>query len=666
MISLYMCVGILLAWCCLTQAQVVINEIVTDPKQDWNDSSEGDGTPFNDVPGTSAGTSVDEWVELYNAGIGTVDITDWSLAFCDGTASYLLFSAPGSSVLRFSDGGSVTNFQPGEYLVVGNPPGSMLDTIFIALRSTNDVPACPVTTFVVDAVELGDDPQGDGNGDSAPDGGIAGGDSLDLSDESIVRTIAGVDTDDDVADFRPGTASIGGPRTGVHVFSGVLINEICVDPVQDWDDTTDGNGVPFDDVPGTGDVTSVDEWIELYNSNSFAVDISGALLEMLDTTPESVVLSEETLTPMRFSDGGSVTNFQAGEYLVIGNPIGGMNFSIYIRLMDGLDNVVTDVELGDDLENDGSGDGAPHGTSDGGGSTGLNDETVVRIVSGVNTDDDVADFRRDAASIGGPRVINVFDNVRINEVCVDPQQDWGDTEGGNGEPFDDLPGSGSVSSADEWIELVNANPFPVNIAGAALEMRDTTPSFVYLNNGAVFAMQFSQGGSVTNFLPGEYLTIGEPEGTMNNNTFLSLNDGLNAAVDSVELGDDSEGDGAGDGAPNGNATGPQDETVSRMPNGIDTGSDPDDFSQGGATIGSFNGGSLGSPTLSSLAHVDDSLQILATNTDYTVFYRVEQATNLLIADWIPIQGFISTGLETNLTIQLTNNAASLFFRLTSP
>ena len=57
---------------------VLINEIVTDPQQDWS---------TNGFDGTVAGGTVDaddEWVELY---IGTtgINLTNWSIELTDGT-----------------------------------------------------------------------------------------------------------------------------------------------------------------------------------------------------------------------------------------------------------------------------------------------------------------------------------------------------------------------------------------------------------------------------------------------------------------------------------------------------------------------------------------------------------------------------------------------------
>ena len=47
-----------------------------------------------------------------------------------------------------------------------------------------------------------------------------------------------------------------------------------------------------------------------------------------------------SLAVLRFSQGGSVSNFQPGEYLVIGNPVGSINNDVFIVLTDGANKVV--------------------------------------------------------------------------------------------------------------------------------------------------------------------------------------------------------------------------------------------------------------------------------------------------------------------------------------
>jgi len=108
---------------------VVINEVITDPQQDWSDSSGGNGIPFDDVPGSGTISSSDEWIEIHNTSTAAIDLTGWTVEFIDSTPGLLEFANPGGAVLVFSSGGSLTDFLPGEYLTVGNPSGSMTNSV---------------------------------------------------------------------------------------------------------------------------------------------------------------------------------------------------------------------------------------------------------------------------------------------------------------------------------------------------------------------------------------------------------------------------------------------------------------------------------------------------------------------------------------------------------
>ena len=56
---------------------VIINEIVTDPQQDWSSTS------FTTPPGYSSGSN-DEWIELYIRS-ASIDLTGWTIELIDGT-----------------------------------------------------------------------------------------------------------------------------------------------------------------------------------------------------------------------------------------------------------------------------------------------------------------------------------------------------------------------------------------------------------------------------------------------------------------------------------------------------------------------------------------------------------------------------------------------------
>lgn len=184
--------------------------------------------------------------------------------------------------------------------------------------------------------------------------------------------------------------------TGV---GGIVINEIVVDPQQDWSDSEGGDGVVFNDTPGTGSITTSDEWIELYNASSQSQDISNWTLEMNDTTPEIHFIGGGSGTEVFYPASSTSSNFLPGSYLIIGNPIGSNNNATYFILKDSQGRIVDDVEIGDDPESDGEGDGAPDAGEDG-GATSINDESVARSPNAFDSDNDVSDFAKQQSSIG--------------------------------------------------------------------------------------------------------------------------------------------------------------------------------------------------------------------------------------------------------------------------
>jgi hypothetical protein len=167
----------------------------------------------------------------------------------------------------------------------------------------------------------------------------------------------------------------------------------------------------------------------------------------------------------------------------------------------------------------------------------------------------------------------------INEIVADPQRDWNDSAG-DSTPFDATPGSGSVTPADEWIELYNPSAAVVDLSGWTLVMTDGTPATELLGVGDA-VLGFSAGGALGTYRPGEYLMIGNPKGDLNNTVTIELYDARGELVDRVALGGDA-------GGPSGNATGSDDEAIARIPNGADSGDDAADFSARPPTPGRAN------------------------------------------------------------------------------
>jgi len=112
---------------------IVVTEVVTDPQADHSENSGGNGVPFDLEPGDGAVSSVDEFVELYNAGSEALDLTGFSIEFRDTTPSSFLFGTS-SGILRFSDGSSLESFEAGAFVLLGNPPGALNNKVTIDVR----------------------------------------------------------------------------------------------------------------------------------------------------------------------------------------------------------------------------------------------------------------------------------------------------------------------------------------------------------------------------------------------------------------------------------------------------------------------------------------------------------------------------------------------------
>ncbi len=226
---------------------------------------------------------------------------------------------------------------------------------------------------------------------------------------------------------------------------------------------------------------------------------------------------------------------------------------------------------------------------------------TVILTSGI-TDTSGNGLDGDCDGGSGPDFTSTFETgvggMVINEVVLDPQQDWNDSEGGDGNLFNAVPGTGTVTTSDEWIEIFNASGDTLDLSNWTLEMTDSTPETHVIGGGSGTEVFVPASASVSSFSPGAYLVIGNPIGSNNNDTYFALRNSSGVLVDDLEIGDDPEGDGDGDGAPeageDGNASDISDETIARVPNAIDTDNDQNDCTKQAASIGTTNSGSFGS------------------------------------------------------------------------
>jgi hypothetical protein len=168
---------------------IVINEIVTDPQQDWSTND------FNGILGTgSVNQGTDEFIELYIKTAG-LDLTNWTIELLDGTNVIGALTSTGAfddSNYITSGSGTFTNTEIGDFLVLGDVDGTgkMNNSITINLKDSGGV--------IIDTVTLG------AGAVEAPSGNAGT-----IGDESVQRIPNGTDTDIDDSDFSKGITSLG-------------------------------------------------------------------------------------------------------------------------------------------------------------------------------------------------------------------------------------------------------------------------------------------------------------------------------------------------------------------------------------------------------------------------------------------------------------------------
>lgn len=175
-------------------------------------------------------------------------------------------------------------------------------------------------------------------------------------------------------------------------------------------------------------------------------------------------------------------------------------------------------------------------------------------------------FTEDLAGNAGPTVqLSTFTpprlEVQIQEVVPTALHDWGDSAGGGGVPFDPWPGIGTVSSADEWVELVNRGTEAINIDHARIELwaLDGSPTVTPL--AGALASYFGDGGSRLSWWPGEALVV-RPRGDLSQRGLVLELWAGRRQLDRVQIGVGEAGE-----HPGGGPIDPQREAVARTRDG---------------------------------------------------------------------------------------------------
>jgi hypothetical protein len=454
---------------------ILINEVVYDP------AGSDDGF---------------EWVELCNRGSAPIDLTGWTL------------EKAGTSFEPVSIGGSdsvTSTLDPGAYLVLGygslSDAGAFSPNLPNGGSDTDGIRIKDAAGTVMDTL-LFDSP----NDNALPDDSGAAGTSFAsdvTSDHSLARWPDCTDTNDSAVDFvdkaaadvTPGAENApGGGDTGVDVCEnaaeGALIRINEFEPNPNWSDSSD------DDAR---------EWVELYNADTLAVDLSGWALQYgtrptdFDGSTKRFVIPNETFlepgaflviagdeVPALYELGDDIHVITATEADERDIDMGTASSNADgLRLIDCQAVVVDTVIYGhhdgtDDLERNTDfflddteevcDSLAPKGSAG---------NVIGRIEDGVDTDRSYDDFG--LMQFPTPGISNTTipdcpgrDDIKINELV----------------PAPDVSGT-----TMEWIELYNSGAENIDLSGWGLGGTTSGNPGLYIFNSQTLA-------------PGEYLVIG--------------------------------------------------------------------------------------------------------------------------------------------------------------
>jgi Lamin Tail Domain len=432
------------ATCSYDGSDIVINEFLSNPS----------GTDTNA-----------EWVELYNAGSATADLSGWWIeaggsSWTDGTA--------------FPEG---TTLAPGDWLLVGGSlVGGAEQVLGVTLGNASSnsdalrLMACDST--VVDVVVYGS-PNTDGWTDES---GVVATSLAAAATEgtSLERPVDGADTNQSGVDFAASDVNSpdGTNESGVVVScessEDVKINEL---------------------MPNPSGTDSAHEWVELYNAGLTSVDLSGWWLAAASSATSG--FSEDDA----FAEG---TVLAPGDWLLVGGSmVSGAELSLGITL----GNDVTNADAlrlvdcnGDVMDTVIWGGANTEGwTDDLGAAPSLiapapvEGSSLERLVDGVDSEvlsDDfaVADYNSpDQTNAYVPGACTGNGQIQINEL---------------------LPNPSGTDSGSEWVELYNSGSSAVDLSGWWLEA-GTSASGGYSADDL-----FPEG---TTLAPGEWLLIGQAD-----------------------------------------------------------------------------------------------------------------------------------------------------------
>lgn len=429
---------------CTLAALVKINEILPDPAS----TDEGN-----------------EWIELFNDDTVEVDLSGWTLAM--GTTSYsVTVTLPSGTLLA-----------AGAHLLVGESAVSGADvTADISLgnagSSSDAVRLSDCEDAVIDTLVYGTP-----NTDGWLDDGGATATSLGPkapSASSIARVVDGVDTDASGVDFGLDTTPTPGAEN-----DGEGGGDTDTGPVScDYGDVKINELIPDPAGTDTGQ-----EWVELYNPGTVALDLSGwALVSGTSSFSKRVALPSGTIL-----DAGDLlvighSGVSAADIVADGLDLGNAGTTGDAILLEDCDGIVVDTVVyganNDDAFVDDTGTVAmslaPKPQSG---------KSLARLEDGADTNASAVDFG--VAAFPSPGISNTA-----------PPEDCGGTL--SGLKINELMPDPIGPDADfEWLELYNAGAAALDLEGWAIQAA-TSDSF---GNEAVF-------DAGTTLEPGAFLLIG--------------------------------------------------------------------------------------------------------------------------------------------------------------
>lgn len=284
----------------------------------------------------------DEWDDLADdVQDGSVDVIDGEIALSDdATHVYYAptedFPAAGEYIVVALPKITTTDHYPLDQTVVGDLTRQFQSSFLVNTTTPESIQMADAATDSTDAAESA---QSETAENSSQD------ESATIASDEVAATEQSEESVTDSATSVSET-QIAVPETPEFDFSRVLITEVVTDPQQDHAESSSGNGVAFDAIPGTGSLGSTDEYVELYNGTSESLDLRGWQLTMTDGTDVTQALDDSSWS-LFFSDGGTVDNFLAGEVLVLGNPKGDLKNTVQLDLTDEVGDLVETLSVED-------------------------------------------------------------------------------------------------------------------------------------------------------------------------------------------------------------------------------------------------------------------------------------------------------------------------------